>query len=237
MIYIERMLLAVVCGTMIGMEREFYHKSAGLRTHILVTFGAAVFTMVSLSDFFTGLPVTPHILSSVGKGNDPARVAAQIVSGIGFIGGGAVLKYGSSVRGLTTAASIWNAGSIGMLVGIGLTDLAFTASAFTVLVLFFVGKLEQKFLNKRLKEYNRLQVELSLNPLQARKTLKWMDTKFKQDIIEVKAQENFDKEEVELNYMINCGNLNINLHELATQISRSQGVNRVMVKTFLEKEE
>jgi putative Mg2+ transporter-C (MgtC) family protein len=100
-----KLLLAGLLGGFVGYEREVHEHPAGLRTHILVCMGAAVFTLVSLS-FGPGI-------------SDPARIAAQIVSGIGFLGAGAILRQGNIVRGLTTAASLWTVAAIGMAVGIG----------------------------------------------------------------------------------------------------------------------
>src|SRR6266566_5498022 len=105
-----RMLVAAVLGAAIGLEREIHEHPAGMRTHLLVALGSAIFTELSIYGFGTG-PGSPSI--------DPSRVAAQVVSGIGFLGAGAILKYGTSIRGLTTAASLWTAAAIGMAAGAG----------------------------------------------------------------------------------------------------------------------
>jgi putative Mg2+ transporter-C (MgtC) family protein len=108
-----RMLVAAVLGAAIGLEREIHEHPAGMRTHLLVSLGSAIFTVLSIYGF-----------EGVGQGNvaptvDPTRIAAQIVSGIGFLGAGAILKYGTSIRGLTTAASLWTTAAIGMAAGAG----------------------------------------------------------------------------------------------------------------------
>jgi len=100
-----KLLLAGVLGGFVGYEREVHEHPAGLRTHVLVCLGSALITLVSLS-FAPGY-------------SDPARIAAQIVSGIGFLGAGTILRQGSIVRGLTTAASLWTVAGIGMAVAIG----------------------------------------------------------------------------------------------------------------------
>jgi len=105
-----RMLIAAVLGAAIGLEREIHEHPAGMRTHLLVALGSAIFTELSIYGFGSG-PGSPSI--------DPSRVAAQVVSGIGFLGAGAILKYGTSIRGLTTAASLWAAAAIGMAAGAG----------------------------------------------------------------------------------------------------------------------
>lgn len=113
--------LAFVLSTMIGLEREIRHKSAGLRTHTLVGFGAALFMLVSKYGFMNILETNRIVL-------DPSRVAAQIVTGIGFIGGGLIFVRRTSVRGLTTAAIVWLTAAIGMACGAGLPVLALAAT-------------------------------------------------------------------------------------------------------------
>lgn len=100
---VGRLIFAALFAAAIGVEREIHDHPAGMRTHLLVGLGSAVFTVISLTGF----------------GGDGDRVAAQVVSGIGFLGGGAILKFGANVRGLTTAASLWTAASIGMAFGAG----------------------------------------------------------------------------------------------------------------------
>jgi putative Mg2+ transporter-C (MgtC) family protein len=117
-----RLLLAAFLGASIGVEREMHDHPAGIRTHLLVALGSALFTILSIE----GFP------STIGIATDPSRVAAQIVTGIGFLGAGAILKYGPTVRGLTTAASLWAVAGIGMAAGAG---LPFLASAATIIVI------------------------------------------------------------------------------------------------------
>jgi putative Mg2+ transporter-C (MgtC) family protein len=108
-----RMLIAAVLGAAIGLEREIHEHPAGMRTHLLVSLGAAIFTELSIYGF-------EHPSGPSGVvATDTSRVAAQIVSGIGFLGAGAILKYGTSIRGLTTAASLWTVAGIGMAAGAG----------------------------------------------------------------------------------------------------------------------
>lgn len=116
-----RLLLAVFCSAVIGFERESAQKDAGFRTHILVGVGAAVFTLVSIDGF--------------GAEGDPARVAAQVVTGVGFLGAGAIFKEGATVRGLTTAAGLWAVAAVGVASGSGSLTLALVATAIVVLVL------------------------------------------------------------------------------------------------------
>lgn len=107
-----RLTLAFILGGLFGHEREKRHKPAGLRTHTLVCLGAALFTMAGTY----GFPVPDETV----RNYDPARVAAQIVSGVGFIGGGIIFKEQDHIRGITTAASIWLTAGLGMGIGAGL---------------------------------------------------------------------------------------------------------------------
>ncbi len=123
-----RIVVALILGGSIGLERELRERAAGFRTHILVAVGAAAFTLASIY----GFQLTAE-QAAEGQTYDPSRVAAQIVSGIGFLGAGAIIRHGMSVRGLTTAASLWAVAAIGMLSGAGMYGLA-TATTLLVLV-------------------------------------------------------------------------------------------------------
>lgn len=119
--------LAVVLCTLIGLERELAAKSAGLRTHTLVGVGSAAFMLISKYGF-------DDLLSSPDIALDPSRVAAQIVSGVGFIGGGLIFVRRDAVRGLTTAATVWTAAAVGTACGAGLPLLAIGGTAVHYLV-------------------------------------------------------------------------------------------------------
>ena len=119
-----RLLLAAVLGGAIGAERELNDQAAGLRTHMLLTIGACLFTLISAYGFNGGI------------GTDPSRIAAQIVTGIGFLGGGAIVRHGLTVKGLTTAASIWATASVGVAVGAGSYVLGVGGAALVVGTLF-----------------------------------------------------------------------------------------------------
>ncbi|MBK7820043.1 MAG: MgtC/SapB family protein [Tessaracoccus sp.] len=118
--------IAFVLCSLIGLERQFRHKAAGFRTHALVGLGACVFTLISVEGFV--------YLAEYEVTRDPSRIAAQIVSGVGFLGAGVIFVNRDVVRGLTTAASIWLAAAIGMACGAGLLPLAAAAT-----VLHFVA--------------------------------------------------------------------------------------------------
>lgn len=123
---VKVLIACLLCG-LIGLEREYRQKSAGFRTHLLVGLGSTMFTLLSMHGFGAA---------------DPSRVAAQIVSGIGFIGAGAILRQGLSVRGLTTAATLWLVASIGMSVGVGWYSPALVATLVALLTLILLNRIE-----------------------------------------------------------------------------------------------
>jgi putative Mg2+ transporter-C (MgtC) family protein len=128
---IVRLTLAAVLGGAIGLERELREREAGLRTHLLVSVGAALFTLVSAYAWTDWAFSTPR-----GIVFDPTRIAAQIVTGIGFLGAGAIIRQGLSVRGLTTAATLWLVAAIGMASGAGYWEAAVVATAGALLTLW-----------------------------------------------------------------------------------------------------
>jgi putative Mg2+ transporter-C (MgtC) family protein len=123
-VLLGRLLLAAVLGGAIGAERELNDQAAGLRTHMLLTIGACLFTLISAYGFGSGI------------GTDPSRLAAQIVTGIGFLGGGAIVRHGLTVKGLTTAASIWATASVGVAIGAGSYVLGIGGTVLVVGTLF-----------------------------------------------------------------------------------------------------
>ena len=125
-----RLFLAAGLGAAIGVERELRQKAAGLRTNMLIALGSAVFTVVSLE------------LASTG--GTPDRIAAQIVTGIGFLGAGSILRSGRSIHGMTTAATIWVNASVGMAAGAGLYTVAIAGTIITLIVLAVLPYLEQR---------------------------------------------------------------------------------------------
>lgn len=124
-----RLTLGLVLGAAIGFERELHRQPAGFRTHSLVALGAALFTIVSAYGF-------------AGASVDPTRIAAQIVSGIGFIGAGAILQYSGNIRGLTTAASLWSVAAIGMAAGAGMLVMAVVGTVLILVVLALFERVE-----------------------------------------------------------------------------------------------
>ncbi|SHJ53212.1 MgtC/SapB family protein [Paramaledivibacter caminithermalis] len=137
---IFRLVLATICGGLIGIEREYHNKAGGFRTHILVSAGSALIMSISMYGFL---------------GGDPARLASQVVSGIGFLGAGTIMREKSNVKGLTTAASIWVTAGIGLAFGNGF----YLGGAITTIIVLFslmaLGFFEHRLLSKK---YNIIEV-------------------------------------------------------------------------------
>ena len=140
---IVRLVAASVFGALVGLEREIHEHPAGMRTHLLVSLGSAGFTVLSIDVF--------------GVDGDPGRVAAQVVTGVGFLGAGAILKEGATIRGLTTAASLWAVAAVGMAAGAGAWGVAVTATIIVILSLWPLRLLSERFVGRNV---HRLRVRV-----------------------------------------------------------------------------
>jgi putative Mg2+ transporter-C (MgtC) family protein len=137
-----KLFFAVLCGGIIGLERELKNKPAGIKTNILICLGSALYTSISV--------LISASFAETGHYGDPARIAAQIVSGIGFLGGGTIIQARGTILGLTTAATIWVVAAIGVCVGIGHSDIGVISAFTVVLVLVGTGMFEDKILGRSL---------------------------------------------------------------------------------------
>ena len=137
---VQRLLLITLLAGCIGYERERQGRAAGLRTHILVGLGACLVML-------TGLHLRATIQGSFDI--DPTRMAAQVISGIGFLGAGTILQHRASVRGLTTAASLWTVGGLGLAVGSGFLFAAVAATIIVLVTLFGLAHLDRRIRNER----------------------------------------------------------------------------------------
>jgi putative Mg2+ transporter-C (MgtC) family protein len=142
--YAFRLVVASVLGALLGLEREIHEHPAGMRTHLLVSLGSGGFTVLSIGAF-------------PAPGADPARIAAQIVAGIGFLGAGAILKEGATIRGLTTASSLWVAAAIGMAAGAGALVVAITVTAIAIISLWPLRLVTERVIDR---ERHRVRLRL-----------------------------------------------------------------------------
>jgi putative Mg2+ transporter-C (MgtC) family protein len=131
-----RLFVALLLGLALGTERELRGHPAGIKTMGLISIGACMFTALGL-------------LPAFGKTVDPTRIAAQVVTGVGFLGAGAILRQGDDVHGLTTAASIWVAAAVGMAVGFGYYVIAIFAATLVVVMLVAIRPVEERFIRRR----------------------------------------------------------------------------------------
>jgi len=133
-----RLLLAAVLGAVVGLERERQGQPAGLRTHTILAIGSTLAMTISINIAMQFRPLVPN--------GDPARLAAQVVSGIGFLGAGAILRYGTSIKGLTTATSLWTIAIVGLAVGAGHYISGVTATFLLLAILVLLNIIEKKFI-------------------------------------------------------------------------------------------
>lgn len=136
-----RLLLSMLGGAVLGSEREVHNKPAGLRTHMMVSLGSAIFIVVSLESMRLVLAQGQSIDSPV----DPLRVIQGVIGGVGFLGAGAIIRSGGAVHGLTTAASIWMAAAIGVASGLGFYAIAAASAVLGLIILLLVGFTERVF--------------------------------------------------------------------------------------------
>ncbi|MCL2008098.1 MAG: MgtC/SapB family protein [Treponema sp.] len=132
---IIRLCLGFIAGAIIGFERSSRRQVAGLRTHILISTGA---TLLMLLSIYVPQQINPERMG------DPGRIAAQVVSGMGFLGAGAIIRLGNSIRGLTTAASLWFIAAVGLVIGAGMFTVAGTAVGLGLITLLFLHKIERR---------------------------------------------------------------------------------------------
>ena len=145
-----RIIYSIILGSIIGLERELTNKSAGLRTQIMVCLGSCLFTILSIYGFSTAVTLYPL--------GDPSRVAAQIITGIGFIGAGTVLRQGLTVTGLTTASTLWIVAAIGMACGCGKLNIAIVSTILAVAILVLIRMFEMKIMPKNLKHLRKIKI-------------------------------------------------------------------------------
>lgn len=152
-----RLALAVVVGGLIGYEREFKNRPAGFRTHILVCLGAAITSMIqlySIQDATNMIIQYPELANAMKV--DIGRLGAQVITGVGFLGAGTIIHEKGSIKGLTTAASIWTVACIGLAVGLGYYTLTILSTIFVFIVLVFLKTFEERFF----KNTNILKLEI-----------------------------------------------------------------------------
>jgi len=204
-----RLLVAAVFGAIVGVEREIHGHQAGMRTHMLVSLGSAAFTVLSIYGF-------PQV---AGAGStDPSRIAAQIVTGIGFLGAGAIVKFGSNVRGLTTAASLWVVAAVGLAAGTGSYFVAAVATGLAVLSLWPVHRLVAKL---ELSGGRVVHIRLALEKLESFASVSQVLLSNRVEIISVQSQKAKGLHSMDLELRLPRGGLD---HKVLSELGELAGV-------------
>lgn len=207
---VTRLLLSIVLGGIIGIERESVNRPAGFRTHVLVCVGSTLTMLVSIFIFEKFRAFTS---------TDPSRIAAQVVSGIGFLGAGTIIRVGPTVKGLTTAASLWTVASIGLAIGCGFYSAAIIATIFTFITLISLSRIEAVFINRRLL-YN-IYVTVSDKPGQLGK----IGTVLGEYGISIRniKMENLDEDRVNINLTVRLP-ANVKIEDVIMKLSAIEGI-------------
>lgn len=180
-----KLLLAALAGGLVGLEREKHGRPAGLRTNLLVSIGSCVMMIISEAFYIKYGIFDAETTLRI----DPSRVAAQIVTGVGFLGAGVILKEGASVHGLTTAASLWAVAGLGMAFGMGFFSLGIIATVLVLISLIFLKKLDpilkkDRFLTLTVTAVNREGLLEELQELFAARKLELSDISSHVDLVE-----------------------------------------------------
>jgi putative Mg2+ transporter-C (MgtC) family protein len=177
-----RLISAMLAGLLIGIERERHYQAAGLRTHMVLCLGASLVMLISIYLPFTFIKDHPT--------SDPGRLAAQVISGIGFLGAGAIFRYGFNVKGLTTAASIWTTSAIGLAFGAGFYVLGLMSTVLLVVVLQVFEIVEDRlFEHKDVRVLTVIINSQKLSPKRVIDTVKSCDLKIRQVAITERVEE------------------------------------------------
>lgn len=214
---LTRILISFVIGTLIGIERETHNRPAGLRTHILISIGATIVMLISI--------YIPQTFTDFQNG-DPGRIAAQVVSGIGFLGAGAILKFGADVKGLTTAASIWAMAALGLAVGAGMYIISFIG----VLVILFALTIMDIFEKRIFKERTLKKIELLVRKKNSdiqmlRKVLQSLDVKIVSTGFERNVNESVDK----ITFLVGVSR-KMNIQKLSEALEQQEGMINISVE-------
>ena len=211
-----RVVLAAVLGGAIGLERELRDREAGLRTHLLVSVGAALFTMVSAYAWTDW-----QFSQRDGLVFDPTRIAAQVVTGIGFLGAGAIIRQGLSVKGLTTAATLWVVAAIGMAAGVGYYEAALVTTALVLVSLWPLRILAYRLSARTRPEEGHLAVDLpagasAVSVLEAAE-------KAGAEVASLEFEEEGDRRRIDLRVKLDRGRSPAGLIDALTQVEAVRG--------------
>lgn len=210
-----RLVLAAILGGLIGLERESLNKAAGFRTHTLVCLGSCLIMITSF-----------EMSSNYGPGADPARLAAQVVSGIGFLGAGTILHSGFGIKGLTTAASLWVVAAIGLAIGAGRYVTAIVTTVIVFVVLVYFSGLEE-YIKVKQKKLKKVDVIIADRPGQLGKVSSTLGD-LEVHIRKVEMSESSDNTRIKVSIICNIP-YNINVAQVKERLERVEGVFEVQI--------
>ncbi|MRT93489.1 MgtC/SapB family protein [Ancylomarina sp. 16SWW S1-10-2] len=216
-----RMLLSLAVSVIVGIEREYHKQPAGLRTHVLISLGATLIMLLSIYIPQTFTQYSPA---------DPARLAAQVVSGIGFLGAGAIMKFGFNVKGLTTAASIWVIAAIGLAIGAGMYLATAIAAGILLFALSFLNIFEKWMFPaksiKHLHVYSAVGFELKTDPILT------LLKKNQVNVQTIDIEQSFDEKRTNLYFVIQIKE-KVKINKLSEEIGAIEGVQKVKLQQIV----
>ena len=212
-----RLVAAVVAGALIGIEREIHAKPAGFRTYIIISLGAALLMILSIY-----IPQSfPHF-----QNGDPGRIAAQVVTGIGFLGAGAIFRLGVTVRGLTTAAGIWTTAAIGLVLGAGMFAIGGIALGLVLLALTVLNALEYRLIAST--EYRSLLVVSDRRPGQIRRITEVL-TRHGVPTHKLSVSEQLEEGRIEIRAVARLEK-GIDIREFFSQVEAIEGIRHIEIE-------
>lgn len=215
---ILRLLVGAVLGAAVGFERERHDQPAGLRTHMILVIGATLAMILSVN--------LSHIYSLEGAYFDPARLAAQVISGIGFLGAGAILRYGYTVRGLTTATSLWTMAIVGLTVGAGYYLVGVLATLLMLFTLSLVNIIANRFVRIEVSHHILIEADYRKDLV---KTIKKTIKKTSNNLVSFKMQKNVTNTRLRVQVVMRMSS-DESLDELIDQLFDLDGVRNIKVE-------
>lgn len=215
---ILRILLGALLGAVIGFERERDNQPAGLRTHMILVVGATLAMVLSINlGYLYARPGTPA---------DPARLAAQVISGIGFLGAGAILRYGYNVKGLTTATSLWTMAIVGMAVGAGYYLIGVVTTAIMLVVLGLLNIIENRWVRTSVSRFISIQASYNKGVV---KNIRQLVNEFSDDLVSFNIQKHVKDKRIRIQVVAHISR-DQDLEELVDAISDIDGVRNLKVE-------
>jgi len=215
---ILRVLLGAVLGAVVGFERERDNQPAGLRTHMILVVGATLAMVLSVN--------LGYLFARPGTPADPARLAAQVISGIGFLGAGAILRYGYNVKGLTTATSLWTMAIVGMAVGAGYYLIGVFTTALMLVVLGLLNVIENRWVRTSVSRFISIDADYTKGVL---KDVRHIVQEFSDDLTSFNIQKEFKNKRLRIQVVARISR-DQRLEELIDALSDIDGVKSLKVK-------